>query len=202
MKSYLSISKEVRQDLYVYCFDKIDGSNIRAEWNAKKGFYKFGSRTQLIDENTKTFGESISIIKQKYENDLELVFKEQKWRDVVCFFEFYGPNSFAGTHQETDQKTVTLFDVNIYKQGMLPPKDFIKIFGHLDIPKVLYEGKINTTLFDKVKQSTLSGMTHEGVVAKGVDKGHTVMFKIKSQAWLDNLRKLCGDNQNLFNKLS
>jgi hypothetical protein len=30
-------------------FDKLDGSNMRFEWSPKRGWYKFGSRGQLID---------------------------------------------------------------------------------------------------------------------------------------------------------
>jgi hypothetical protein len=30
-------------------FDKLDGSNIRAEWDRKKGWHRFGSRRRLLD---------------------------------------------------------------------------------------------------------------------------------------------------------
>lgn len=204
MKSYPSIDKQIRDDVYIYAFDKLDGSNIRAEWNSKKGFYKFGTRNQLMDENTQPFGQAIPIIRNKYEKELSLVFKEQRWQDAICFFEFHGPNSFAGNHLETDEKTVTLFDVNPYKKGILEPKEFIKLFGHLDIPRILFEGKANSTLMDQVKNSTLTGMTFEGLVCKGQNDKKTkspIMFKIKSQAWLDKLKTFCKGDENLFNKL-
>lgn len=204
MKSYPSITKEIRHDVYIYAFDKLDGSNIRAEWNAKKGFYKFGTRTQLTDEKTMPFGRSIPIIKEKFEEDLTLVFEERKWRDALCFFEFWGEDSFAGSHNFEKPMIVTLIDVNPYKEGILPPTEFIRYFGHLDIAKVLYEGHVTTELFDKVKQSTLPGMTGEGVVCKGADDKKTrmpVMFKIKSQAWLNKLKEYCKGDDALFNKL-
>jgi hypothetical protein len=204
MKSYPSITKDVRQDIYIYAFDKLDGSNMRAEWNSKKGFYKFGTRTQLTDEKTMPFGRAIPLIREKYEQDLALVFQERKWRDAICFFEYWGPSSFAGTHNFEEEMTVTLIDVNPYKEGILPPTEFIKYFGHLDIPKVLYEGHVSSELFDKVKQSTLEGMTYEGVVCKGANDKKTkmpVMFKIKSHAWLDRLREYCKGDEALFNKL-
>lgn len=50
MKSYPSISKNPLLNKEVYLFDKLDGSNIRAEWGSKQGFHKFGSLTKLIDE--------------------------------------------------------------------------------------------------------------------------------------------------------
>jgi len=150
MKSYPSITKDVRQDIYIYAFDKLDGSNIRAEWNAKKGFYKFGTKNQLTDEKTMPFGRAIPLIREKYEADLSMVFKEQKWKDALCFFEFWGPKSFAGNHDFEEKLDVTLIDVNPYKEGILVPTEFIKLFGHLDIPKVCYEGHVTTELFDKI----------------------------------------------------
>lgn len=201
MKSYPSITKQVNHNVHIYAFDKLDGSNIRAEWNSKKGFYKFGTKNQLIDENQKPFGRAIQLLKDKYAADMEMVFKEHKWRDAICFFELWGPSSFAGTHNFQEDLTVTLFDVNPYKEGILEPREFIKYFGHLDTPKVLYEGRVSVELFDKVKQSILPGMTFEGVVCKGASDNNArmpVMFKIKSKAWLDRLKEYCKGNENLF----
>lgn len=203
MKSYPSISKEIRQDLYIYAFDKLDGSNIRAEWNPKKGFYKFGTRTQLIDSQSQ-FGKAIPLIKEKYEQDLLNVFKNQKWESVICFFEFFGPSSFAGSHNSEEQQTVVLLDAAPYKHGLLEPADFIKYFGHLDTAKLLYEGHIDVALFDAVKQSTLDGMTFEGVVCKSANDKKTkapIMFKIKSQAWLNKLKEYCKGDESLFQRL-
>lgn len=205
MKSYPSITKETRKDIYIYAFDKLDGSNIRAEWNPKKGFYKFGTRTQLIDESSVPFGKAIHLIREKYQEELSKVFIEHKWESAICFLEYHGPSSFAGSHNDSEEHTVTLFDVNPYKYGLLEPEQFIKYFGHLDMPKVLYEGYVDTELFDQVKQSTLSGMTFEGVVCKGANDKKTkqpIMFKIKSQAWLDKLKDHCKGNTELFNRLS
>ena len=205
MKSYPSITKDVRQDVYIYAFDKLDGSNIRAEWNAKRGFYKFGTRTQLMDEKNKPFGCAIAMIKEKYEKDLTIIFQEQHWRDAICFFELWGPSSFAGNHNFEEKLDVTLIDVNPYKEGILVPAEFIRLFSHLDIPKVCYEGYVTTELFDMVKQSSLPGMTSEGVVCKGENDKKTklpIMFKIKSRAWLEKLKEYCKDDKSLFERLS
>jgi len=205
MKSYPSIDKDPRQDVHIYAFDKLDGSNIRAEWNPKKGFYKFGSRNQLIDVTHKPLGEAVTLIKEKYEDHMAMVFKEQGWREVVCFFEFLGPTSFAGYHNSSEEHSVTLFDVDVYRHGLLEPREFIKLFGHLDIPKVLYEGKANATFFEQVRTSSLPGVTSEGVVCKGANDKKThmpILFKIKTRAWLDKLKAHCGSDDKLFTKLA
>lgn len=205
MKSYPSITKEIRHDIYIYAFDKLDGSNIRAEWNSKKGFYKFGTKTQLIDDKTMPFGRAIPLLKEKFENDLAMVFTEQKMKDAICFFEYYGADSFAGTHDFEKPMNLALIDVAPYNQGILPPTKFIELFGHLDIPKVLYEGHVDTDLFDKIKQSTLPGMTFEGVVCKGANDKKTkmpIMFKIKSKAWMNKLKEYCKGDERLFERLA
>lgn len=205
MKHYPSIPKFMNIYDDVYAFDKLDGSQIRAEYNSKKGFYKFGTRNQLIDHATNPWGLVVKLINDKYSTSIHQLCKERGWKDAICFFEFWGSSSFAGTHNFNDESlTVTLFDVNPYKRGIMEPKEFIQFFGHLDIPKVLYRGPVNTELFDKVKQSVLPGMTFEGVVCKGPSQTAAKtpsMFKIKSQAWLNKLRVYCKGNDSLFARL-
>src|ERR1035437_7169370 len=143
MKQYPSIktlSKDNIPKIPIIMFLKYDGSLIRSEWNSKRGFYKFGTKTQLMDENSKPFGVAVNLIKNKYEKDLSKVFAEHKWKDAICFFELWGPDSFAGNHNFDKPLDTILFDINPYKQGILPPDQFIKYFGHLDIAQVLYEG--------------------------------------------------------------
>ena len=112
---------------------------------------------------------------------------------------------FPGTHKEDDNHTVILFDVNLYKKGLLSPSKFIEHFGHLKIPNILFEGNVNVAVYHKVKHSKLKGMTFEGVVFKGENEkipAMLIMFKVKSQAWLDKLKTYCKDDLQLFMKLS
>ena len=198
MKSYPSIgTKIIRTKVWV--FDKLDGSNIRVEWSDKKGFYKFGSRNKLIDENHPVFGEAVDLIKEK-EEKLTSIFTKHQWDRVVAFFEYYGLNSFIGSHKDEDH-TVTLIDVNVYKHGMLEPAHFIELFGDVGIPKILYIGMVDEKLISDVKQGILNGMTFEGVVCKFKQKNQVKMFKVKNRDWIDRLKKYCNGNDVLFRKL-
>lgn len=176
---------------YCYAFEKLDGSNIRAEWSKKQGWHKFGTRGQMIDATDRLFGEAVILFRETYADDLEKVFKD-KYREVknfVVFMEYFGERSFAGWHHPEDKKQVVLFDVNQYKKGFIEPKEFIKYFGHLKTPRVIYEGSYNRNLVYDIKNSDL----HEGVVCKGVRKKLVWMTKIKSNKWLDRLRELKGE---------
>ncbi len=201
MKSYPTISTKIKPT-QVYAFDKIDGSNIRVEWSDKQGFYKFGSRTRLIDENTHMLGESINLIMENFANDLAARFFKNKWNRAVAFFEFHGGNSFCGSHEDEEHK-LTLIDVNVYKRGMLEPEKFVDIFGDLDIPLVLHRGFVTEELIDEAKNGTLEGMTFEGIVCKYKNKKNNKvdMFKVKNRAWLDRLKDRCGTNEALYRKL-
>ena len=202
MKEYPKISGTIVKSQPIIAFDKLDGSNVRAEWSWKRGFYKFGTRKCMMDRSYPTLGASIDIILDKYADDLAMVFKEQKQRRAICFFEYYGPESFAGYHPKGENYTVTLFDVAF--NGILEPKKFVRMFGHLDVPKVLYQGKVNQSFIDSVNAGTLDGMTYEGVICKGTDvtPGCPLMFKIKSNAWYNKLKQKCQDNQELYKELA
>ena len=92
----------------IYAFDKLDGSQIRAEWSKKRKFWKFGTRRQLISKSNKEWGEAVEIIKTKYERDLHDIFVKNRFLKVTCYMEFWGTNSFAGNHMY-EPHDVTLF---------------------------------------------------------------------------------------------
>lgn len=203
MKAYPSISHERRFDLYVYGFDKLDGSNIRAEWSKKKGFYKFGSRTQLIDANSGVLNEAPDLIRTKYEKDLAEVFLRERYEQAICFFEFHGPSSVAGTHFP-EPHDVTLIDVNPYKRGILEPKAFLDLFGHVDHARLVYQGVLTDEVLEHVRTKALDGITCEGVVFKSKHDKKTqmpIMFKVKTSEWYARLREFCKGDESLFEKL-
>ena len=195
MKQYPEIqgpNKAPRQNCIA--FYKYDGSNIRAEWSSKRGWYKFGSRKVLIDE-THPLGDAIGVFLNTYGDELEKVFKKDKvfrnCQNVTIFGEYFGQNSFAGWHDPEDKKEIVLFDVSIHKKGMMTPSDFVKKFSHLKTPEVIYEGKFNESFIQDVKDGKYD--LEEGVVVKGqLPKGrppHNLwMAKVKTQAWLNRLK--------------
>lgn len=187
MKRYPEIPYKI-SDIPVYCFDKLDGSNIRAEWTRKTEFSKFGSRHRLIDKNDSQFGEAVDLILYTYGDVLSSVFREERYTEAVAFFEFYGANSFAGTHVSDEDHYVTLIDVNVYKRGILPPKEFLKLFGHLGIPNMVYYGRPGHDFVESVRNRTLKGITFEGVVCKSMHKNKPLMFKIKTRDWIRKIK--------------
>jgi len=102
-----------------------------------------------------------------------------------------------------EKHDVTLFDVNVHKKGIMLPHDYLKMFGSLDIAKLLYYGNANSELIDKVQNRQLEGMTFEGIVCKGAyaSPGLPLMFKIKSIDWVNKLKAYCSGNEQLFKQL-
>lgn len=204
MKEYPSLQR-VPINVPILAFDKLDGSLIRAEWSKKNGFYKFGRKNGLLDHSYPILLRAPDLIQNKYGEQLGRIFQQNRWDRVIAFFEFLGENSFAGQHQDSDTQRVVLFDVNPHKKGILEPRSFLKLFGHLDVPALLYEGRAGQEFVTAVSKSAVSGMTFEGVVCKGSNPkkpNHRIMFKLKSDAWLDKLRNYCGDDVKKFNELA
>ena len=200
MKSYPKIEHYNKGPfgLNCYAFYKYDGSNFRAEWSRKRGWYKYGTRNVMVDKNTPMFGDAIDIFLNKYGEDLDDVFRKKYKRvdSFVVFGEFFGENSFAGKHIDEDKKDIILFDVNQFKRGFLPPNEFIDNFGHLDIPKIVYKGIYDEELVDRVKSNQLN--LKEGVICKGTIKtkseGEIVwMTKIKTIEWINKVKLLYGE---------
>lgn len=195
MKSYPKIEYHNKAPFGQDCiaFDKLDGSNLRFEWSHKRGWYKFGSRNVMIDRNNEQFGEGIDIFLNKYGDELDKIFRTEYKKSVnfVVFGEFYGENSFAGQHLDTDKKDVVLFDVNQYQKGFISPYEFVQNFGHLDIPKIVYQGEYNHELINDVRTNQYN--LSEGVIVKGIQGKETWMVKIKTEDWLKKVKLKFGE---------
>ncbi len=207
MKEYPSIqgpSNAPRQPCYG--FVKYDGSNCRAEWNKKQGWYKFGTRTQLIDHNHPIFGRAVPTFLTKYGDDLEAVFKKEKHfrgvRNVIVFFEYFGAKSFAGMHFPDDDKwNAVLFDVNPITKGFLSPKEFVDHFGHLSVAELIWQGNMGEQLIQNVRKETMpEGISleskyeikteiPEGIIIKGGSSHKLWMAKIKTERYKEALKQ-------------
>jgi len=219
MKTYNSIDYYNKGILgtYIYAFNKLDGSNFRAEWDKKLskksrftyGFGKFGTRQKMIYKNDQNWGKAIDIFYEKYAQQLDEIFRTDKdfqnAKKITVFCEYFGPNSFAGWHDPNDKKNnlmdLVLFDIDVYQKGIMPPREFIKKFEHLGIPEVVYQGMYDQSLIDDVKNNVYN--LTEGVVVKGTmltkKKGveNTWMVKIKTDAWLQKVREIHGTGKLL-----
>lgn len=202
MKQYPSIPATIMRNKPYYGFDKLDGSNIRVKWTKKKGYDMFGTRRRLLDRSDKTFGPSIDLFLNKYGEEFERRMVNNKFQRAQAYFEYWSPNSFGGFHAD-EQHEVTIFDIDIYKKGLMPPKEYLKLTDGMDIAKLLYHGNITEDLLKQIREATLGGMTFEGVIfkSKHPKKGmQPMMFKVKNQAWYQKLREKC-DNDKEFERL-
>lgn len=212
MKSYPPIQGSTKAPRErCHAFLKCDGSNIRFEWSKKRGWYKFGSRTQLIDHKTPILGEAVTLFEKTTAEPLERVFRNEKvFREIqsfVVFGEFFGAKSFAGTHEENDPKYLYVFDVAPHKKGILSPDEFLKYFAHdgVNIQTPNYYGIyiMGTELIEKVRNNQFRhhGVIQdpvEGIVVKG-GSGHNLwMAKIKTNAYLNKLKRIKTDWQNYW----
>lgn len=177
-------------------FYKHDGSNLRFEWQPKKGWFKFGTRHCLFDKTESTFGKSIAIFLNKYGEAVEKVIQEDKQmrnaQSITAFAEFEGPLSFAGQHEPNDKHDLILFDIRIHKKGLMSPREFINKFGHLHIPRIVYEGTLNSSFIQGIRENKYN--LNEGVVCKG-GSGHDLwMCKIKTNDYIERLKNRFGSN--------
>lgn len=176
-------------------FYKYDGSNLRWEWSPKRSWYKYGSRTQLFDESSEQFKDAIPLFKNGMADDIVSAITKEfgKTERIVAFTEYFGPSSFAGWHDPTEQKDMVLIDVSVYKKGFLLPQQFVNLFGQQTwAAKHIYSGPMDEGFVMSVRHSTPTSEYHvnEGVVCKG----DTWNAKIKTFAYLNKLKNRFGDD--------
>jgi hypothetical protein len=180
-------------------FLKNDGSNLRFEFSKNKGWYKFGTRNVMITKDDEIFGNGVDLFLEKYGEDLPRIVEKKynKLDNFVVFCEYFGPNSFAGWHDINDKMDIILFDVSLYKRGIINPYEFVDNFSQVDIPKIIYQGEYNMDLISNVRKNVYN--LDEGVVCKGLiktkkEKDILYMTKIKTDSWLLKVKNKMGIN--------
>lgn len=198
MLSYPSIPSYKQTIIGEPCisFYKFDGSNLRFEWSPKKGWYKYGTRNHLFDQTNTTYNQAIPYFQDVMANDIVNKVVEDQGRKperIVVFAEFFGPSSFAGWHDETEEKQLKLFDVSVFKKGFYPAKQFVKLFGEFPYTAhVVYEGNMNYSFINDVRIGRYPVV--EGVVCKGIDWA----CKIKTESWIEKLKGKFGNDWNKY----
>jgi hypothetical protein len=188
-------------------FEKYDGTNIHWVWKNSQ-FCEFGTRRHRypIDnlgedsfvKNHPELKDCLSVFlgngkQDKFDEYLHNRFYSDENfenKEVILFTEFFGENSFAGTHQTKDEKYCILIDVMI-NGIIIPPDEFIRDFKQFDIAQVIYQGKFNGQFIEDVRNGKFP--VNEGVVCKGVINNQLYMTKIKTNDYLSKIQKFYPD---------
>lgn len=201
MKDYPSIpgstGQQFRDIPNAVVFGKIDGSSMRSEWSRKRGWYKHGRRTGLLDDSNPQLALVPSLFDEKLAESLARIAHDARWLTLVVFYEFWGRASVAGLHAAADPKFLTVFDA-APEGEMLGPTEFRKTFAGV-VDTAPYLGTMHWTrgLVELIRRGELPGMPFEGAVGKMQlgRGGEIVRAKAKTQAWIDRVMEIHGPEQ-------
>jgi hypothetical protein len=185
-------------------FDKIDGTNLHWSWDRDFGWHTFGTRRDQFDltpAGIEAFhrahpglDHSVDLFLRTLAGPLEQVFHTNpdhvSQPEIQVFTEYAGPGSFAGRHSRGDVMELVLFDL-LARQGLVGPFEFVRDFGHLRIPRVVFRGKFSGRLTEAVRQGKYG--VEEGVVVKGGTGADLWMCKIKTLRYLERLKQQFGE---------
>ena len=76
--------------------------------------------------------------------------------------------------------------MNLHKRGLVSADEFVEVFGHLGIPRVVRRGELTREFIADVRAGRFG--TSEGVVCKGGEGHGRWMAKVKTSAYLKRLR--------------
>lgn len=198
MKDYPSIphskGQSFREIANAHIQDKLDGSSMRSQWSRKRGWYKHGKRSGLIDDSNPHLVVVPELFEKTLAEPLTKLAVDNKWEDLIVFYEFWGNRSLAGLHFENDPKFLTVFDAAIDKKGITGPARFRKLFAdNVPTPRLLDICHWTRGYMDLVREGKISGITFEGVVAKAGEGHDIVRAKAKTQAWINRVMEVHGE---------
>lgn len=207
MKPYPSIPRSTGQkfeEFEAYVFDKLDGRNVRVEYSKKQGWHKFGSRHRLFDKTDLAFAPAIPLFEETLSEKLTKLAVDNRWERAIVFMEFWGPTTVAGlanpdgTYNGT---TLSVIDVDVYKKGLMDPRDFLKLIYPAKIPAPHFCGifKWSRGFVESIRNDLdfcrHYSVTYEGVVGKRKDGHLSKMSKAKTQKWIDDIIALRGEEE-------
>lgn len=182
-------------------FEKYDGTNIHWVFSPPYGWVDYGTRrdrfplnssgeTQFEQAHPELAGVS-RLWDQEGKLGCYLTDKHPLAQEIVVFTEYYGPNSFAGSHQPQDKMELVIFDVQV-DGNLISPQEFVEFFKDFNIARVVFRGKYTGQLFVDVRSGKYG--VKEGVVIKGMVSNKVYMAKIKTDAYLERLKSEFGDS--------
>lgn len=182
-----------------YAFEKYDGTNLHWKWNKEDGWYAFGTRrTQFpltaagisgFRFNHMELIKAPDIFNETLRDKLTMFLcKHSAFSDceITLFTEFHGPNSFAGSHEITDEQELTIIDIMRNNQ-LFEPELFHQYFQKFGSAKLIYQGKYSGQFTEDVRNGKYN--VNEGVVCKAKVDGEVFMTKIKTKEYLKRLKQ-------------
>ena len=182
----------------VWAFNKLDGQNLGVKWTPKDGFAVFCSRKRILSTDDEQFGNAIAYFKDHVEEPLLKIIQNEKAlqvKEAMYFFEWFGPNSFAGVHQEGDTMQLALIDVFRKQKGYIEPEEFYNIFGlnpEILTPELIYKGELNEEFIEDIQNGKYQTVK-EGVVCRRdtMLKGQRMpKVKIKTKQWVEKVHSI------------
>ena len=198
----------------VWIQDKLDGTNLAWEWNAKRGWHRQGTRTRLFDASDLQFGFTVG--KQLPEllkacDSFEYLIQQYKPKTLTVVTELYGDGSFAGSHVGESGRLYVL-DVLVDNKFLLPkeiygdlgpvdPESFIGYHGKLEHLPYYHAPRIFSTDAEwsphLVEQLRIKENVNEGVVVKSAER-RGVWAKVKTYDYMSRIKAKRPDNWKEF----
>jgi hypothetical protein len=181
-------------------FEKYDGTNIHWTLVPQYGWMDYGTRRDrfpITNKGARQFDlahPELAGVDKIWDQNNKLQFylmdNYVSANEIIVFTEYFGPNSFAGTHQSQDKMELVIIDVQVDGK-IIPPEKLIADFKDFNVARVVFRGKYTGQLFNDVRNGKYD--VKEGVVVKGVIDKEVRMVKIKTNAYLERLKNRFGD---------